>query len=147
MSRSIAETLMGALVLAIAAAFVVFAYTRTSVASVDGYELSAKFANVNGLMVGSDVRIGGIKVGSVTKQILDKNTFDAILRFTVDEAIELPTDTTAAVVSDGLLGGKYLSLEPGGADEILQPDGVILYTQSSINIEQLLGKFAFGANN
>lgn len=144
MRRSLVETLLGAVVIAVAVAFIVFAYTRSSVATVEGYEVTARFTRVDGLLRGSDVRIGGIKVGSVIEQELDPVTFQAVVRLSVSREIELPEDSTAAVVSDGLLGGKYLNLEPGGAEEIIEPGGEIQYTQSSIMLEQLIGKFAFG---
>jgi len=147
MSRGVAETLMGALVLAVAIGFIVFAYTRSSVASVDGYEISAKFTRVDGLLVGADVRVGGIKVGSILAQELDPITYQAIVRFTMADNIKLPADSGAAVVSDGLLGGKYLKIDPGGADELIEPGGEILYTQSSILIDQLIGKFVFGGDD
>ena len=144
MSRSVAETIMGTIVLGIAVAFIVFAYTRSSVATVTGYEIQAKFTRIDGLVNGADVRVGGIKVGSVVDQRLDPETYQAILRMSIAEEVGLPMDSTAAVVSDGLLGGKYVNLEPGGADEMMPPGHTIVYTQSSIMIEQLIGKFVFG---
>jgi len=144
MSRSVAETIVGAAVLGIAVAFIVLAYTRSGVATVSGYEVAAKFTRVDGLVRGADVRLGGIKIGSVINQKLDPISYQAIVSMSIDDAIELPVDSTAAVVSDGLLGGKYVNLEPGGADELMKPGHVITYTQSSIMIEQLIGKVVFG---
>ena len=146
MRRSIVETLMGAVVLAVAIAFLVFAYTRSSVATVEGYEVTARFTRIDGLLRGSDVRVGGIKVGSIIEQNLDPTTYQAVVRLSLSDDLILPTDSTAAVVSDGLLGGKYLNIEPGGADDMIEPGGEILYTQSSIMLEQLIGKFAFGSD-
>jgi phospholipid/cholesterol/gamma-HCH transport system substrate-binding protein len=143
MSRSIVETLIGAFVLAVAIAFVVFAYGRTTTATVSGYELSAKFTRLDGLERGADVKISGIKVGSVVDMELDPVTFRAVARFNINPDYRLPTDSSVSVVSDGLLGGKYASIEPGGADELIQPGGEIQYTQSSILLEQLIGKFVF----
>ncbi len=144
MSRSIVETLMGAFVLAVAIAFVIFAYGRTTVATVSGYELLAKFTRLDGLNPGADVRIGGIKVGSVVSMSLDPISFMAIARLTIDPSYKLPVDSSISVVSDGLLGGKYASVEPGGMDEVIAPGGEIQYTQSSILLEQLIGKLVFG---
>lgn len=146
MSRSLVETLLGTLVLAVAIGFIVFAYTRSSVATVSGYEVSAKFNRVDGLSNGADVRVGGIKIGSVIDQALDPVTFQAILRMSIKDDIELPTDTTAAVVSEGLLGGKFIDLQPGGEDELLADGGQIMITQSSLLLEELIGKFAFGTD-
>lgn len=144
MSRSIVETLMGAFVLAVAIAFVIFAYGRTTVATVSGYELLAKFTRLDGLNPGADVRISGIKVGSVVSMSLDPISFMAIARLTIDPSYKLPVDSSISVVSDGLLGGKYASVEPGGMDEVIAPGGEIQYTQSSILLEQLIGKLVFG---
>lgn len=143
MSRSIVETLMGAFVLAVAVAFVVFAYGRTTVATVSGYEVIAKFTRLDGLNPGADVRISGIKVGSIVEMTLDPNNFRAIARMSIDPAYKLPVDSSISVVSDGLLGGKYASIEPGGMDEVIEPGGEIQYTQSSILLEQLIGKLVF----
>ncbi|MGD9535882.1 MAG: outer membrane lipid asymmetry maintenance protein MlaD [Alphaproteobacteria bacterium] len=143
MSRSIVETLMGAFVLAVAIAFVVFAYSRTTVATVSGYEVTAKFNRMDGLSRGADVRISGIKVGSVLNMALDPVSFQAVARFSIDPTFKLPVDSSVSIVSDGLLGGKYASIEPGGADEVIEPGGEIKYTQSSILLEQLIGKFVF----
>ncbi len=146
MSRGLVETLLGAVVLAVAIGFVVFAYTRSSVATVSGYEVTAKFNRVDGLTAGSDVRIGGIKIGTVVEQNLDPITFQAVLRMSIRDDIQLPTDTAAAVVSDGLLGGKFIDIQPGGEDALLADGDTILYTQSSLLLEDLIGRFAFGTD-
>ena len=145
MSRSLVETLLGAVVLAVAIGFVVFAYTRSGVATVSGYEVGAAFNRVDGIANGSDVRIGGIKVGSVIERTLEPETYRAVLRMSIDETVELPLDTTAAVVSDGLLGGKFIDLQPGAEETLIADGGRIAYTQSSLLLEELIGKFAFGA--
>ena len=144
MSRSLVETLLGAVVLAVAVGFIVFAYTRSGVATVSGYEVSAAFNRVDGIANGSDVRIGGIKVGTVIGRELEPETFRAVLRMSISETIALPTDSTAAVVSDGLLGGKFIDLQPGAEEALLADGGRISYTQSSLLLEELIGKFAFG---
>ena len=144
MSRSLVETLLGAVVLAVAIGFVVFAYNKSGVATVSGYEVSAAFNRVDGISNGSDVRIGGIKVGTVIERTLDPETFRAVLRMSIDETVELPMDSTAAVVSDGLLGGKFIDLQPGAEETLIKDGGRIAYTQSSLLLEELIGKFAFG---
>jgi phospholipid/cholesterol/gamma-HCH transport system substrate-binding protein len=93
--------------------------------------------------MGADVRVSGIKVGKVLEQSLDPETYRAEVRFSVMSDVELPTDSSAAVVSSGLLGGKYLALVPGGDDQLLQEGGEITLTQSSVNIEDLIGKYIF----
>ena len=144
MPRSLVETLLGAVVLAVAIGFVVFAYNKSGVATASGYEVSAAFNRVDGISNGSDVRIGGIKVGSVIERTLEPETYRAVLRMSIDEAVELPMDSTAAVVSDGLLGGKFIDLQPGAEETLIKDGGRISYTQSSLLLEELIGKFAFG---
>ena len=145
MSRSLVETLLGAIVLAVAIGFVVFAYTRSSVATVSGYEITARFDRVDGLADGADVRIGGIKIGSVIEQRLDPASYRAVLRMSIEETVRLPADSTAAVASEGLLGGKFIDVQPGGDDVMLADGGRIEFTQSSLLLEELIGRFAFGA--
>lgn len=147
MRRTVFETLVGAAVLAIAIAFAAFAYTRADTAPPDGYEVVARFSSVDGLDVGDDVRISGIKVGTVIDQSLDPTYFQAVVRMSLDRSVKLPTDTTAAVVSQGLLGGKYVALDPGGAEETIPPGGEIKHTQAAVNLEALLGKFIYGTGS
>ena len=144
MSRSLVETLLGAVVLAGAIGFLVFAYNKSGVATAGGLEVSAAFNRVDGISNGSDVRIGGIKVGTVVERTLEPETFRAVLRMSIDEAVELPMDSTAAVVSDGLLGGKFIDLQPGAEEALIADGGRIGYTQSSLLLEELIGQFAFG---
>jgi phospholipid/cholesterol/gamma-HCH transport system substrate-binding protein len=88
-----------------------------------------------------------VKVGSVVSAVVDPKTYQANVAFTVQEALRLPRDSSAEITSDGLLGGKYISMVPGGDDKMLAPGGMVTITQSSISIEQLLGKFIFSAGN
>lgn len=141
MSGNLVESLIGALVLLVAGWFIVFAYERTDVRNAQGYEVSALFSRVDGLSVGSDVRLSGIKIGSVVAQKLDPNTFQAKVTFIVDRAIELPVDTAAAITSEGLLGGSYLSLMPGVEDDMLQAGDLITETQDAVDLLGLIGKF------
>jgi len=145
MSRNVLETLIGGAVLVIAIGFVTFAYSRSTVQTVSGYELMARFDRIDGLQEGGDVRLSGIKIGSVVSLTLDPKTFQAIARLSIRDDIRLPEDSTAAVVSESLLGGKYVSLDPGGADRNLAPGGVITITQSALNLESLIGHFIFGS--
>ena len=143
MTRNLLETLLGGVVLIVAIVFLAFAYRSSQVGDIDGYELIARFDRVDGLEKGSDVRISGIKVGNVLEQSLDPKTFRAKVRFTVRNDVELPLDSSAAVVSSGLLGGKYLQLVPGGDVENLGPGGEITFTQSAVNLEDLIGQAIF----
>jgi phospholipid/cholesterol/gamma-HCH transport system substrate-binding protein len=143
MTRNVLETLLGAVVLIVAVGFLAFAYNTSQVQQDGGYELIARFDKVDGLERGSDVRISGIKVGSVLDQTLDPETYRAEVRFSLREDIQLPADTSAAVVSNGLLGGKYLALVPGGDIEMLEPGGEVTLTQSAVNLEDLIGHMIF----
>ena len=143
MSNQLVETLMGAVVLVVAALFLAFAYSSTNVRPLNGYEVSAKFDRVDGLNPGSDVKISGIKVGTVVGEKLDPDTFLAIVTISLQSGIKLPTDTVAQVSSEGLLGGNFLALVPGSDDKDIKPGGEIKYTQAPVNLMQLLGKFIF----
>lgn len=143
MKHNIVETIIGAVVLAVAAVFVVFAYSATGVRSVNGYEVTARFERVDGIAVGSDVRIGGIKVGTIGGMSLDPKTYLAVVRLNIDQSVKLPVDTVAAISSTGLLGDKFMALVPGGDEKMLEPGGVIQYTQASVSIEDLIGQFMF----
>ena len=143
MTRNLLETLLGAVVLIVAVGFLAFAYNTSQVQQNGGYELIARFDKVDGLERGSDVRISGIKVGTVLAQTLDPETYRAEVRFSLREDIQLPADTSAAVVSNGLLGGKYLALVPGGDIEMLEPGGEVTLTQSAVNLEDLIGHMIF----
>jgi phospholipid/cholesterol/gamma-HCH transport system substrate-binding protein len=143
MKRNLLETLLGAVVLIVAIVFLGFAYSASQLGDESGYELVAQFDRVDGLQRGNDVRIGGIKVGTVVDQTLDPETYRAMVRFTMREDVEVPVDSSVAVVSDGLLGGKYLALVPGGDVEMLAAGDEVTLTQSAINFEDLIGHFIF----
>jgi phospholipid/cholesterol/gamma-HCH transport system substrate-binding protein len=139
-----AELGVGAVVLAVAGAFLVFAIANTGQGfGAGGYALHAVFDHVDGLAPGADVRIAGVKVGSITAIKLDPKTYLADVRFTVQSGIELTDDSSATVSTDGLLGGKYLALATGGDDTDLKPGGEITITQGSLNMESLIGKYLF----
>jgi len=143
MRRSVIETIMGGVVLIVAGLFLFFVYSSSRVSSAEGYELVARFNRVDGLANGSDVRMSGIKIGSVLRQTIDPKTYRAIVHFEVDSSIKLPSDTSVRIQSDGLLGNAYMMLEPGGSEEMLKPGGEIEYTQDAVNLVDLLGRFIF----
>lgn len=143
--RSLPELLTGAIVLLIAGAFLVYAVTGSgrSLTSGPGITLTARFDRIDGLAAGADVRLAGVKVGQVVGQRIDPETFLAVLTLRVDEGLRLPTDTSAEIQSESLLGGKYVALVPGGADRFLRNGSQITITQSAISLESLLGRFIF----
>ena len=134
MHRNIIETVMGGVVLLVALFFVVFAFTSAGSGTVSGYEVTARFDNAAGLTPGTDVRLSGVKVGSVIEQKLDLESFSAVVVMAVQSDLKLPTDTSARVLPDGLLGSNFIELQPGGELENIADGGAIEYTQGAINI-------------
>ena len=145
MGGNLVESLIGAIVLVVAAGFLTFAYRTTDIGTVGGYSLIAKFDRIDGLSVGSDVRMSGIKIGSVIDQKLDPDTFEAVVQLSINNAIVLPEDTSAKITSEGLLGGYYMSIEPGGSIDMLESGDQIQYTQGSVDLMGLVGKAMFSA--
>jgi phospholipid/cholesterol/gamma-HCH transport system substrate-binding protein len=143
MSGNVIETVMGAVVLVVAAFFLFFAYTTSQVRAVDGYTVTAQFTRVDGIRDGSDVRIAGVKVGSITAENLDPKTYLATLKMSINPEYKLPEDTVAEVISSSLLGDKYLALVPGGSDKNIPPGGQIKYTQATASLEDLIGQMIF----
>ena len=147
MNGNAVETLIGAVVLAVAGAFLFFAYSSAGVGRETGYQLKAAFDRVDGLNVGSDVRLSGIKVGSVVSAALDPQTFRAEVTFTVHENIKLPDDSAAKIASQGLLGAYYLQLDPGGSDTNLAPGATVKLTQGAVDLMGLIGQAVFSFTN
>ncbi|GDX36560.1 outer membrane lipid asymmetry maintenance protein MlaD [Alphaproteobacteria bacterium] len=139
------DFIVGTFVLFCAAIFFFTSFNSSSIKTSLGYELIAKFDNANGISSGSDVKISGVKVGTVITQSIDENKFRAILKFSIDNKIKLPVDSSAKIVSDGLLGSKYLEINPGSQEDYLKEGDEISFTQSSVNFEELLAKFMFSS--
>jgi phospholipid/cholesterol/gamma-HCH transport system substrate-binding protein len=147
MRRNIIETIMGAAVLLVAVGFVVFAFSATGVGSVDGYRVTARFDNAQGVNPGTDVRMAGVKIGAVVEQDLNPNTYFAEVTMAIQDDVRLPRDTSARIVPEGLLGGNYVNLEPGGAEETIPDGGQIQYTQGAVNLIDLIGRFMFSSGD
>ncbi|MDH5489224.1 MAG: outer membrane lipid asymmetry maintenance protein MlaD [Rhodospirillaceae bacterium] len=143
MGRNAVETIMGAAVLLVAGVFVYFAYNTAEIKAVTGYEISANFYKVGGLTKGSDVRISGIKVGTVLDTHLDPTTFEAVVKMSISPEIKLPADTQASIASSGLMGDKYISLKTGNAMNFLDPGGKILSTKDFRSLEDQVGEIIF----
>jgi len=143
MGRNAIETVLGAVVLVVAGMFVYFAYTTAEVQAVKGYEVTAAFYKIGGLNKGSDVRVSGIKVGTVSSQGLDPDTFDAVVKMSISSGIKLPTDTVASVASEGMLGGKYVRLEPGTEKTYIEDGGAIAKTKDFRSLEDQVGEIIF----
>ncbi len=145
--RSVAELLTGAVVIAIAAGFLIYAIAGTGRASANGYLLNARFDRIDGLSIGADVRLAGVKVGRVINERIDPQTFQAIVTFSMQNDIKLPKDSSAQVTTAGLLGGSVLSVVPGGSNATIPPGGTVTITQSAVSLEELLGKFIFNVSD
>jgi phospholipid/cholesterol/gamma-HCH transport system substrate-binding protein len=143
MTRKWPELLTGSAVIIVAIVFLVYALGRADAVNTGGYPLRAQFSSIGSLSAGADVKIGGVIVGHVADTSLDPTTYAALVKLDVDNDIKIPTDSSATIASDGLLGGSYISISPGGSDKMMAPDQAFAVTQSAINIEDLLGKFIF----
>ncbi len=147
MRRDVIETLVGALVLLFAAGFVYLGFATSSVESVAGYHIEAEFDDVSGVQPGTEVRLAGVKVGTVLRKSLAEDGRLAVLRLIVDDRYPLPADSKVRILPDGLLGGSYVSLEPGGALEDMENGAYVTFdrTQGAVNVVDLLARFVVQA--
>ena len=142
MAENTGEVLVGAAVLAAAVGFVVFAAQGAGLTADPGaYELRASFRSVDGIRVGSDVRLAGVKVGAITSLALNPQTFFADATLSLPQGVILPDDSAILISSEGLLGGNFVEVVPGGSVENLAPGDEILDTQGSVSLVNLLMKF------
>jgi phospholipid/cholesterol/gamma-HCH transport system substrate-binding protein len=146
MSENATEVAVGGAVLAVAVGFLIYAAQATGIGTTAGsYELRASFRSVEGVKLGTDVRMAGVKVGTVTGLSLNPDTFMAEARFTLNDGIILPDDSAALISSEGLLGGNFLEIMPGGSPFNLEPGSEIEDTQGAVSLTSLLMKFVGGA--
>jgi len=139
--QQFAETAMGAVVLVAAGAFFVYALSAGARGfGSSGYLVSARFGQAGSLAPGADVTVAGVKVGTVTSLKLDPKTFLADAQLNLDSSVKLPSDSTAKITSDSLLGGQHVAIEPGGAADDLKPGGEIQNTQGAVDIFGLVGQ-------
>jgi phospholipid/cholesterol/gamma-HCH transport system substrate-binding protein len=139
---NVVEALIGLVVVLLAIGFVSFAYGRTQAGTAaDGYLLKARFTNVAGVAPGTDVRMAGIKVGKVAGQSLDPASFQAVLELSIDKGLQLPIDSSAAVTTEGILGGTFIALVPGGETTMLKPGEEIAETSGATDLMALIGGF------
>lgn len=144
--ENLTEVMVGGAVVAVAAGFLIYAAQSVGLGPQPGsYELRAAFPSAEGIRPGTDVRLAGVKVGSVTRLELNPQTYMAEARFTVQDGIDLPDDSAAVIASEGLLGGNFLQLLPGGSSFNLEPGAEVQDTQGAISVTTLLMKFVGGA--
>jgi phospholipid/cholesterol/gamma-HCH transport system substrate-binding protein len=143
MKRNVMETVLGAVVLLVAGVFLAFAYNSADLRPVAGYKITARFNAVDGLTVGSDVRVGGVKIGSVVRQSIDLESYQAVVVMSIRPDIGLPDDSMATVSSEGLLGGKYIRIDPGASEKHLADGSDLAETRDIVSLEEMLGKVIF----
>src|SRR3954468_8176151 len=145
--NTIAESLIGAAVVVVAAAFLTFSYYRTGGGSLAGYEVNAKVAKADGLAVGTDVRLAGIKVGTVSDLTLDPQTYLVTVHMNIRNDVKLPVDSSVLVTQAGFLGGQYLSITPGGEDKMMASGAFFENAQGSIDVVGLVSRFTGGGTS
>tara|TARA_R110000824_G_scaffold155226_6_gene327836 strand:- start:135648 stop:136124 length:477 start_codon:yes stop_codon:yes gene_type:complete len=143
MQSNFVETLIGAIVVIVAGVFLFYGYTNSGMSSASGYHVSAEFDRVDGLAGGSDVRLSGIKVGTVVGQSIDPENYKAIVKMNLSRDVKIPDDSSAKITSEGLLGSNYIALLPGGSETYLEDGSQIDYTQGSIDLMSLIGQAVF----
>jgi phospholipid/cholesterol/gamma-HCH transport system substrate-binding protein len=136
--------LIGAIVVVVAAAFLFFAYTTTGTGSIGGYDVKARFSSADGIVTGTDVRLHGIKVGTVSSLVLDPKSYAAIVHLNIHNDVPVPDDSSIKITSAGLLGSSYLAIQPGGSDKMLAAGGEITNTQGSVDFMSLIARAIYG---
>ena len=143
MKSNVFETFIGAMVIILAAVFLFYSFSVTDNNTNGSYKVIAVFNRIDGIQNGSDVRLSGIKIGTVANSLLNQITYEAELNLLIENSIKIPDDSSAKITSDGLLGNSYVSIEPGGSEIFIQENGQILFTQGSIDLIGLVGQTLF----
>lgn len=153
MGHNVIETVLGALVLAVAAMFIAFAYSSADLRKVQGYTIDANFPMIDGLKEGSDVKVNGVKIGSIASQDLitepGPSQYMVDVKMTIEPKVKIPTDSIALVASESLLGGKYMSIEIGVDEDFVKTDGTgrITRTQSPMRLDDLIGQLIYSSKS
>ena len=143
MKKNPIETILGFFVLAFTCFFLFFAFSRIDTKEISGYTIVANFSKVGGLENGADVRIAGLKVGSVLKTELNQEDYTADVYLSIDSKINLPIDTVAGISDAGLMGDKYVRLEPGKSRALLKDGDKIMNTKNYKSLEDSVSEFIF----
>jgi len=138
------ETILGFLVIAIAVLFFAYAYNSTGSAAVSGYDVTARFSSADGINTGTDVRLHGIKIGTVSDLTLDPKTYYAIAHLTIRNDIKVPDDSAVKITSSSFLGSNYVAIQPGGSDKMVAQGGELTNTQGSVDVMGLIGRAVMG---
>jgi len=148
MRESPLEILTGAAVVLVAGGFLFYAAQATGYGGPnEGLTVTASFRSIEGVSLGTDVRLAGVKIGTVTDTALDPQTYRASTELTVNAAVPIPDDSTAVVSSEGLLGGTFIEIVPGGSLTNLPDGGEIVDTQGAVSLLQLLLQYISGGND
>lgn len=147
MNKKPVETIMGLVVLTVAALFMIFAYRVSDLQIVKGYEINARFLKVGGLNTGADVRINGIKVGTVVSQNINPLDYLVDIKLSILPNIKIPVDSIITVAGDGLMGDKFIKIEPGKSEDKLQHGDVAKNTKDSKSLEDMVGEIIFMVTN
>ena len=137
------EAIIGVVVLLLCGLFFSHIFQKGKITKYEhyGYILYAKFNNIDGVSIGSEVKIAGIRVGTVEDIKLDKETFQAIVKIDIQKELKIPADSTISISSSGILGGKFVNLKIGIDDNILKNGEYFINTQSAVDFENLISKF------
>lgn len=145
MGNNVLETVIGAMVIAVAAIFVVFVYQAADIAPSGGYPLQAKFDKIDGLNVGADVRMSGIQIGKVTSTALEQPSLLAVVDISIREGVAIPDDSAIRILTEGLMGDTYLAVEPGGGIDNLEAGAQFRFAQGSVNLIDLVGQAIYSS--
>ena len=141
------EAIVGAFVIILSLVFLFYGFSTMKLQNSDNSNISALFNRIDGIKIGSDIRMSGIKIGTVANQELDNSSFEAKVLMSIDSKILIPDDSSAKITSDGLLGGNYISIEPGGSDIYLLNNEEIFFTQGSVDLIGLVGEALFSVED
>ncbi len=144
MKQGTFETILGMVILLGAAAFFLYAYKISGLSDTSAsYKVTANFDNVEGINKGADIKISGIKIGEVSDITLEPGSYYATVIFSLNKDVALPIDSRAQIVTSGLIGGKYIAIEPGTDEQHLKDNDKVIYTKSAMNIENLINKLVY----
>jgi len=146
MKKYALETTVGIFVLAglLCMAYLTVKLGKLEVIGGDDYPLVARFKDVTGLKNGAYVEMAGVRIGRVSGVSLDPKDNSALVTLRIQQGVRLTDDTIASIKTSGLIGDKFVKVSPGGSDDVLKPGGMIVETESSVDLGDLIGKYVFG---